>query len=194
MKNSTATRTNNYQLSIINWCKVAKSQKPTILKAVLKKSASGWYFLRFPAEIGRRFQTDARTRRVVCTLNGKHTYQCALLPNKDEFCIGVSKAIREKLGLEDGSVVRVKLEHDTSKYGAPMSAELKEVLRQDRDGNRLFHKLTAGRQRSLIYMISSVKNIDRRIHLALIVLEHIKENDGKVIGEKLQEEIKRPAL
>ncbi len=172
---------------------MSKSQKPTNLKATLTKSKSGWYFLRFPAEVGLRFQTDARTRRVVCTLNGKHTFQCALLPNKDEFCIGLNKAIREKLGLEDGTVVRVKLEHDNSKYGAPMPAELKEVLRQDREGDRLFHKLTAGKQRSLIYMIGSVKNIDRRIHLGLIVLEHLKENDGKIIDAKLYEELKRPA-
>ncbi len=153
--------------------------KPLELNATLTKSKSGWYFLRFPSEVGLQFQTDARTRRVVCTLNGRHTFQCALLPNKDEFCIGVNKAIREKLGLEDGTVVQVKLEHDTSKYGAPMSAEFKEVLRQDRDGNRLFHKLTAGKQRSLIYMIASVKNVDKRIHLCLIVLKHITDNNGK---------------
>src|SRR5687768_5649246 len=111
-----------------------KSAQPVKLKSTLTKSTSGWYFLRFPAKIGLRFQTDSRTRRVICTLNDRHTFQCALLANKEEFCIGVNKAVREKLGLEDGSVVNVKLEPDTTKYGAPMPAELKEVLKQDRDG------------------------------------------------------------
>jgi hypothetical protein len=171
-----------------------KSAQPVKLKATLTKSTSGWYFLRFPAKIGLRFQTDSRTRRVVCTLNDSHTFQCALLPNKEEFCIGVNKAVREKLGLEDGSVVNVKLEPDTSKYGAPMPAELKEVLKQDPDGSRRFHALTSGKQRSLIYMIRSVKDIDRRIHVALIVLKHLEDNDGKVVDAKLYEEIKRPAL
>ena len=131
---------------------------------------------------------------MVCTLNDSHTFQCALLPNKEEFCIGVNKAVRQKLGLEDGSVVNVKLEPDTSKYGAPMPAELKEVLKQDRHGSRRFHALTSGKQRSLIYMIRSVKDIDRRIHAALIVLKHLEDNDGKVVDAKLYEEIKRPAL
>ena len=169
-------------------------KKPVKLKVPLTKTGSGWYFLRFPAKVGLRFQTDARTRRVVCTLNDAHTFQCALLPNKDEFCIVVNKSIREKLGLEDGSVVRVELADDTSKYGAPMPEELKEVLKQDPVGNRLFHALTAGKQRSLIYLIRGVKNVDKRIHLALIVVKHITENDGKVIGDKLYEEMKRPTL
>ena len=168
-----------------------RSAKPTNLTATLTKTKSGWYFLRFPAEIGLRFPSDVRSRRVVCTLNGKHTFQCALLPNKDEFCIGVNKAVREKLGLEDGSVVSIRLEPDTTKYGAPISKELKEVLKQDPEGSRLFHALTAGKQRSLIYMIGGVRDIDKRIHLSLIVLEHIKTN-GKVIDSLLYEELKRP--
>ena len=169
-----------------------KSSQPLKLKTKLVKSESGWYFLRFPTKVGLRFQTDPRTRRVVCTLNDCHTFQCALLPNRDEFCIVVNKAVRDKLGLEDGSVVNVILEPDTSKYGAPMPAELREVLKQDRDGSRRFHALTSGKQRSLIYMIRGVKDIDRRIHLALIVLKHMEDNDGKVVDAKLYEEIKRP--
>ena len=171
---------------------MSNSAKPVQLKATLTKSESGWYFLRFPTKVGLRFQTDPRTRRVVCTLNDRHTFQCALLPNKHEFCIVVNKAIRDKLGLDEGSVVNVKLEPDTSKYGAQMPAELREVLKQDRQGSRRFHALTSGKQRSLIYMIGGVKDIDRRIHIALIVLKHLEENDGKIVDAKLYEETKRP--
>lgn len=169
-----------------------KSAKPVKLESTLTKSRSGWYFLTVSPEIAKRFETDGKTRRVVCTLNESHTFQCALMPNKGEFTIGVSKPVREKLRLEEGYSVMVRLEKDTSKYGAPMPEEFEEVLRQDADGERLFHALTAGMQRSLIFMIGSVKNIDRRIHLALIVLEHLKDNGGKVDAEKLQEDIKRP--
>lgn len=161
-------------------------------RTVLTKSASGWYFLYFPPEVGRRFQTDGRTRRVVCTLNDSHTFQCALLPNKGLFSVGVSKFFREKLGLAEGDLVKVRLEPDTSKYGAPMPEEFEEVLNQDVDGDGLFHALTPGKQRSLIYMIGSAGNIDKRIHLALIVLEHLKKNGGKIVDAKLYEEIKRP--
>lgn len=167
-------------------------KKPVSLKSTLTKSASGWYYLTISPEIAKRFETDPKTRRVVCTLNGSHSFQCALLPNRGQFCIGISKPIREKLQLHEGSTVMVRLQKDTSKYGGPMPEEFDEVLRQDAEGDRLFHALTAGMQRSLLYMIGSVKNIDKRIHLGLIVLEHLKENGGKVVAEQLQHDIKRP--
>jgi len=166
--------------------------KPVLLKSILTRSRSGWFFLDVPAAIGKQFETDPKTRRVVCTLNKKHTFQCALMPNKGTFVIGVNKAIREKLRLEAGDSVSIRLEIDTSKYGAEMPEELREVLNQDPDGDRLFHSLTGGMQRSLIYMIAAAKNIDRRIHLSLIVVEHLKDNGGKVDGNRLYEETKRP--
>jgi len=169
-----------------------KSAKSVNLESILTKSKSGWYNLKFPNDIGKRFETDPKTRRVLCTLNDSHTFQCALVPNKGDFCIGVNTAIRKKLGLEEGSTVAVRLEKDTSKYGAPMPEEFEEVFRQDPEGDRLFHALTAGMQRSLLYLIGSNKNIDRRIHFGLIILEHLKDNNGKVNGEKLHYDLKRP--
>ena len=164
----------------------------TKLKAPLRRYEGGWYFLDIPAKIGKRFETDPKTRRVVCTLNGTHTFQCALMPNKGEFVISINKAIREKLGIDDGDKINVELVADTSKYGLPMPEELAEVLRQDKEGSQLFHALTPGKQRSLIYLTTGAKGIDRRIHAALTILEHLKDNNGKVFGEKLMEEMKRP--
>lgn len=171
---------------------MAKTPKPAKLRSVLKKSKTGWYYLEVSAEIAKRFETDPKTRRVVCTLNNAHAFQCALSPNKGVYSIGVNTPIRKKLGLNEGDAVAIKLEQDTSKYGAPMPEDFEEVLRQDPEGSRLFHALTGGMQRSLLYYLASVKNIDRRIHLGLIILEHLKESDGKIIGERLHEEAKRP--
>lgn len=169
-----------------------KLQGKIALKSALSKSKSGGYFLDVSTKIAKRFETDPRTRRVVCTLNGIHTFQCALMPNKGSYVIGVNTAIRKKLKLEAGDTVSFTLEPDTSKYGAEMPEELAEVLRQDPDGDKLFHALTGGMQRSLIYLIAAPKNIDKRIHLSLIVVEHLKDNSGKVNGAQLFEEIKRP--
>jgi hypothetical protein len=171
---------------------MAKAPKPVKLTSVLRRSKTGWYFLDVPAGIAKRFETDPKTRRVVCTLNGEYSFQCALSPNKGVFTIGVNTEIRKKLGLNAGDEIAIRLEQDTSRYGAPIPEDFEEVLRQDPEGDRLFHALTGGMQRSLLYLIGSVKNIDRRIHLGLIVLEHLKENNGKVIGKRLQEDITRP--
>lgn len=175
---------------------MSKTAKPVRLTSVLTKSGNefGWYFLKFTtkAVAGLKFE-DKKSRRVVCTLNNSHTFQCALLPwTKGGFCIVVNKKIRDKLGIVDGSKVKVELAKDESKYGLPMPAELREVLKQDREGNKLFHKLTAGKQRSILWWIGKINDVDKRIQTALIFVEHLKNNDGKIAHDKLTEELKRP--
>jgi hypothetical protein len=47
-------------------------------------------------------------------------------------------------------------------------------------------------QRSILYLLSRPKDVDVRIHHSLIVVQHLKDNSGKVIGDKLYHELKRP--
>lgn len=122
------------------------------------------------------------------------SFQCALLPWGDGFYIIVNKKKRDALGIVAGDIVDVVLVRDESKYGLPMPEEFEEVLKQDPEGDRLFHGLTTGKQRSILYLLSQPKNIDVRIHQALRIIEHLKENEGKIIDSKLYEELKRPML
>lgn len=172
--------------------------KPVKFRTTLIKPSDhgGWHFLTVPTKIGSRFERKDGTRRIVCTINGKYPYQCALLPSSAEggFVIVVNKAKRTRLGIKAGDEVLVELKQDESKYGLPMPDEMQEVLNQDPDGDKLFHSLTAGKQRSVLYFVGKVKDIDRRIHTALIFIEHLKRNDGKIDDEKLREELKRPAF
>ncbi len=165
-------------------------------KAELMKSdlESGWHFLLIDAKHGEKFEKLNGSRRVVCTIEGTLSFQCALQPWKGNFAIIVNKEKREKLGISAGDKVTVELAKDNSKYGLPMPDELKEVLKQDREGNKLFHKMTAGKQRSILYWVGQVKDIDRRIHTALIFIEHLKRNDGKIVHNELMAELKRPIL
>ena len=175
---------------------MAKTVKPVKITAVLEASAeaAGWHFIPVLREIGERFPSDGKSRRVVCTLNGKETIQCALMPGGERFVILVNKRVRISLGIVAGDAVKLSIVPDTSKYGLPMPEEFAEVLVQDPDGDKLFHALTPGKQRSLIFAVSSGKDIDRRIHRSLIILEHLKDNDGKIIDKKLYHELQRPLL
>ena len=165
-------------------------------KAVMARSPveSGWHFIPVEAKIAKRFEKKDGTRRVVCTINGEVSFQCALIPWGDIFTIIVNKSKRDKLGVAAGDKVSVELTSDESKYGLPMPEELQEVLNQDPDGDRYFHALTAGKQRSILYFVGKIKDIDKRIHTALIFIDHLKNNDGKIISDQLQEELKRPAF
>ena len=122
---------------------MAEAKRTLDTEATLTKSATGWYFLHFSPEIGELFDSGEPTRRLVCTLNGTHSFQCALMPNKGRFSVGVNKLIREKLGLVEGDIVGVRLEPDASKYGAEMPEEFAEVLHQGKHNEiPKFSKLT----------------------------------------------------
>ena len=152
----------------------------------------GWHYIPVSREVNDAFGFKGNSRRVVCTLNGIVSYQCALMPKDGEFFIIVNKKYRDRLGIVAGDSVRVELVKDESKYGLPMPEELREVLDQDPEGDRLFHALTAGKQRTMLYYIGKWKDIDRRIHYAITFVEHLKRNDGKIVFKDLGDELKRP--
>ena len=142
-------------------------------------------------KIASKFPTDGKSRRVVCEINSGEPFQCAILPWGEIFYIIVNKKRRDAIGVEVGDKVNVVLTSDDSKYGLPMPEEFREVLDQDPEGDKLFHALTAGKQRSILYLLGNIKDIDKRIHQALIIVEHIKEH-GKIVDKILYEELKRP--
>ncbi len=152
----------------------------------------GYHYVAVTREISDAFGFKGNARRVVATFNSTVTFQCALMPKDGDFFILVNKKHRDRLRLIVGDMVRVELVRDESKYGLPMPDELREVLDQDPEGDRLFHALTAGKQRTMLYYIGKWKDVDRRIHYALTVVEHLKRNDGRIVFKELGEELKRP--
>lgn len=146
------------------------------------------FFIPVPAAIALQF-SEGNDRRVVCSLHnpkGKAEFQCALMPRGDgSFFINVNKKIRDKLDLKLGGQVEVSLQKDESEYGLPMPEEFAEVLASDAEGNELFHALTPGKQRSLLYIAGQLKSSDRRIHRALVIVQHLKNLAGKIDFKQL---------
>lgn len=109
---------------------------------------------------------------------------------EQEWFINVNKKICDKLGLVEGQEVDVHLEKDRTEYGMPMPDELREVLNQDEEGSKLFHALTPGKQRNLIYIGSNVKNPNIRLRRAIVIVNHLKMQAGAIDFKALNAEIK----
>lgn len=86
--------------------------------------------------------------------------------------------------------VQATLRKDDSKYGLPMPEEMQEVLDSDEEGNRLFHALTPGKQRTLLYIAGFPKTSDKRISRAIVIVEHLKANHGKIDFKMLNQALK----
>lgn len=156
-----------------------------------KPSSLSWNFqIGVPLSIATAL-IEKDNRRVICRLNNKEEFHCALMPNgKGGFFIMINSEIRKKLKLGEDAALQVKLIKDTSKYGIHLPEEMEELLLMDEEGSAVFHKLTAGKQRSLLHIIGKPKSSDIRLKKAVVVLEHLKTNNGKLDFRMLNEAFK----
>lgn len=163
------------------------------LKSTLENFHSDlWgYHIPVPLSISNKF-IEGENRRVICTINGETKIQSALMPkSKNEgYYILVNKKVREQLSLEEGDQVVIELEKDNSEFGLPVPESFMVLLDQDPEGNEYFRSLTMGKQRSLIYIVGKVKNVDSQLNKGMAILEHLKEVEGRIDFKMLMAKIK----
>jgi hypothetical protein len=167
--------------------------KPLRFTAILERSTNKLWgsHVRVPHAVAEKLVRDG-SRRVLRTINGSEAHQCALLPyGEGSFVLSINKKWCDVLHLEVGSEVKVSLIRDESQYGLPMLEELKELFRQDKEGSRLFHSLTQGRQRTLLYIIGSASKPEARAWRSSIIIRHLRDHNGKIDYKQLYQSLKR---
>ncbi len=150
----------------------------------------GPYFV-VPQYIVDQFEKPHRNIRVTCILNSNMTLSRAIAQKDDWHYILINKDVVKSLNVNFGDSVEVALKPDQSKYGVPISKEMQEVLFQDPEGADLFHQLTIGNQRGIILLISKYKSAQLRIERSFIVLEHLRNNLGKLDQRQLMQDFKK---
>lgn len=147
--------------------------------------------IKIPKKIQAHFQKQ-EIKRVIFTLNGGEENHGGFIPrgNGTNFLM-TSKALLKKNKLNIGDNVLVTLWEDTSKYGMPICDEMQELLDQDNQGSALFHKLTDGKIRSLLYKANGYKSSDKRLEKSVIIIEHLKANNGALDWQMLNEAFKQ---
>ena len=161
----------------------------TFIARLTDKTDEKWgHAISVPVAISDAILATQDDRRVRCTLDDIAPYSCALIPGGEgSYFILVNKSRLRALGKQAGSEVRVQLTQDDSPYGMPMPEELGELLALDPEGNAYFHALTPGKQRSLIYQVSHPKRSETRLRKAVVIVEFLKTNHGKLDFKALNE-------
>ncbi len=119
--------------------------------------------------------TKGGNKRAICKLNNQVEFHCAIMPKKEGgHFVNVGLAICKKLGLKEGAKVAASFSIDKTNYQFEMPDELKEVLATDGTAKKLFHSLSEGNQRGLMYLVTQVKSVDKRIERALKIVERLK--------------------
>ena len=159
--------------------------------STLEKFDSNLWGYHFPiaVEEANRY-IEGTNRRIICHINGMHKMQCALMPMSGNYFILINKGLVNKLQLKVGQEVLLDIEKDHTEYGQEMPESFSVLLEQDDEGRQYFEKLTPGKQRSLIYIVKKVKNIDSQLNKGLAILDHLKVENGVLDFKKLNALIK----
>lgn len=144
-----------------------------------------------PDIVAKKLIKETKDKRVICKVNDIFSFNAALMPaGKGVYFVNFSKQNAKKFKLKEGEILNIELIKDDSKYGMPMPEEFQELLYQDEEGNELFHALTPGKQRSLLHIIGKVKSPDIRIRKGMIMLNHLRSNNGKLDFRQLNQDFK----
>ncbi len=140
----------------------------------VEKMQNGMHYIMLDKKTTAPF-LKAGQKRLLCVLNKAYELHCALMPKKEgDHFIVLGSSICKKAKVKVGSIVEAVFSVDNSPYQFDMPEELKEVLDTDEEANQLFHALTAGNQRGLIYLVNMMKSSDKRIERALLIAKQIK--------------------
>lgn len=149
------------------------------------------YCVPVPADITAAF-LEKGSKRVVVVFNRTEPFQAALTPIGDgAYVLKINQGRMKKLGLEIGSMIDVELFPDDSAYGLPLPEELAELWKIDEEGKDLFHALTLGKQRTMLYIVSQGQNGEERLRRAVIITDHLKARGGTIHFKALAEEMKK---
>ena len=155
-----------------------------------EQSKLWFYHIKIPYEIA--IALKKQSKRVVCKLDGKHQFQCAILSAGEEgYFININQAIRKKLKLELNDEIQVSLTPDESKYGISVSEVFTELLNQDPEFNAVFHSLTKGKQRSLLHLIGTYKTEHKKLEKLMVLRHYLIQVSGKLDFKELHQAFKK---
>jgi Bacteriocin-protection, YdeI or OmpD-Associated/Domain of unknown function (DUF1905) len=141
---------------------------------LLKKFDSGMHYIMLEEKTVLEL-TKNKNKRAICKINNELEFHCGIMPKKEGgYFINIGLTICKKLNLSEGSKITASFSIDKTEYQFEMPEELKEVLNTDFEADKIFHSLTEGNQRGLIYLISQVKSSDKKIERALKIVEKLK--------------------
>jgi hypothetical protein len=140
----------------------------------------GMHYLEIPPDIIDKLGGTFKMR-LLCTVNNKLTFQGGIMALGNESgYISINQTRLKKLGLKFKDEVTVSLKRDESEYGMDIPEELRELLEQDEEGMRRFKLLPPGKQRYIIHYVSTVKNSQKRIDRAILLITNLKKlKEGK---------------
>ena len=144
---------------------------------VIEPARGGGALVRLPADAADVFGTRARFP-VRATFNGV-AYQGSTMPTGDgTFCLGVTKAVQAKAGVQPGDGVRVIVERDDAPREVEVPDDLDAALARHPAARDRFAGLSYTHRKEYVQWVSEAKKEETRRRRIDRALELLAERGG----------------
>lgn len=139
----------------------------------LPQQRGGYCYFEIKKQIVEQFEKKSKTR-FVCTINSSFVFSCGLNHLGDgNYFIMLTKDRIKMIGKTVGDSIAVQLEEDTSKLGIEIPEVLEILLDQDPRLNAKFLQLTPGKQRSIIFQMNKIKDLNKQVAKTIELIDSI---------------------
>ncbi len=129
--------------------------------------------------------------RIICRIDDIGNIHSGLMADgRGDYFIIISQEVRKRFDLEIGKEVRLTITPDDSDYGMPLPAEAAELWEMDPEARMVFHTLSPGHQRNLLYQIDKLKRPESRAKKTVQIHDYLKEVNGQLDYRELNAWIK----
>jgi hypothetical protein len=125
-------------------------------------------------------------KRLICNINGSQDHHCAIMSNGDgTYYIMMNKDFVKTNKINIDEELDILLKKDDSKYGMAVPDFFEELCFQDPEADQIFHNLTAGKQRTLLHIVSKIKSEQKQLEKLMIIFDYLKSVNGKLDFKEL---------
>lgn len=143
-------------------------------------------FLVKAQDVSELLERERNATRILFSINGRGRISRALMPSgTGDYFILINQDICKQYDLAPEEEVTLMIAPDDSEYGMPLPEELAELWAVDEEAYRVFHLMTPGKQRGLIYQVAKPKGAETRIKKAVQISEYLKSVNGKLDYKEL---------
>ncbi len=121
---------------------------------------SGGAYVLFPYDVIECFDTKGQIK-VKCTFDGE-PYRGSLVNMGEGHCVGVLKAIKEKIGKDHGEIIHVTLEKDMEERVIEVPEDLLKVI-EETGKKGFFQGLSATNKKLYVIHVTSAKQEKTRL-------------------------------
>ena len=137
-----------------------------------------WTYLTVPFDVAADYGAKGQVK-VKGTVNGA-PFRGSLMPHGDgRHFLVVNKALRDKAGATQGSVVRVRLERDTAPRAVSVPRDLKQALAGNPQAAAAFKNMPYSHKKEYVDYIGEAKKAETRLRRISATIEKLAAGQGR---------------